>query len=396
MARIINYDFSKMQSAFVHLKSGKIDRALKELKTELNNFFKDSECRKVIYTNNKDKMFFGMTTYAILTNEEVDDIINNDNPVRVAKYSIEIDSKLIDYGFDSGEMTAILLHEVGHLVNDSSPAEEVRKAIDIGLARAHKTMDTDKQREAASLFNLAITDSIYKITSFFTKNDEEILADEFVYLCGYGKQLESALKRLKGSALNINKDVENKFITLKWVLRIYTNMGMYRYGAIKTLNRISDLTGSILEKDRASAVSDELKTVKPSAKAVSEATILAESHDRKNGLLHKIRRSGLRGIEQDLYEYQMRIRNVTDESEAIVLMRQINSRMAVLEDYLYNSQNLDPKEERRWESVLDKYEELRNQLSARAVYNQKQYGLFIDYNYADSYGSPTGDMPYLR
>lgn len=396
MARIINYDFSKMQSAFVHLKSGKIDRALKELKTELNNFFKDSECRKVIYTNNKDKMFFGMTTYAVLTNEEVDDIINNDNRVRVARYSIEIDSKLIDYGFDSGEMTAILLHEVGHLVNDSSPAEEVRKAIDISLARAHTTMDTDKQREAASLFNLAITDSMYKITSFFTKNDEEILADEFVYLCGYGKQLESALKRLKGSALNINKDVENKFITLKWVLRIYTNMGMYRYGAIKTLNRISDLTGSVLEKDRASAVSDELKTVKPSAKAVSEATILAESHDRKNGLLHKIRRSGLRGIEQDLYEYQMRIRNVTDESEAIVLMRQINSRMAVLEDYLYNSQNLDPKEERRWESVLDKYEELRNQLSARAVYNQKQYGLFIDYNYADSYGSPTGDMPYLR
>ena len=27
---------------------------------------------------------------------------------------------------------------------------------------------------------------------------------------------------------------------------------------------------------------------------------------------------------------------------------------------------------------------------------EKQYGLFIDYNYADSYGSPTGDMPYLR
>jgi hypothetical protein len=91
----------------------------------------------------------------------------------------------------------------------------------------------------------------------------------------------------------------------------------------------------------------------------------------------------------------MRIRNVDDEDEAIVLMRQINSRMSVLDDYICYA-DCNEQERKRWEKVYYKYDKIRDELANKSIYNHKSYGLFLDYNYADQYGSPTGGNPYYR
>ena len=90
-----NYDFSKLETAMSHLRQRQDRSVMNEIKTELNKFFKDSVCGDVIFTKNTDKLFFGMTTYfalpdtaGIMTGEFKD-------PVRIDRYWIEIDSKLL-------------------------------------------------------------------------------------------------------------------------------------------------------------------------------------------------------------------------------------------------------------------------------------------------------------
>lgn len=384
----VNYNFDNFDRAMSHLKNGQTNRACKELKTELNKFFKGSTCKEVIFTKNTDKLFFGMTTYCEMTTGQVTEAIFGDQPVRIQKYSIEIDSKLLDMGLQIRELTAVLLHEVGHVVNDSMPIEEVRRGMDKYMAEYESNLDIKKAEDLVPFFRFAIRDTIRKTTSLFNRNDEEILADEFVFRCGYGAELESAFRKIKANALSINSNMTNKFITLQWALQIYTNIGVHRLGAIKTLNRVKELSGSEYEKKEADQVITALKGKTP---VYESADVVHE--DSKRTLAAKLRRKGLRSMEEDLYEYQMRSRNVEDENEAIVLMRQINARMSTLDSYIYDSANLDKRDVARWQDLYDRYAVLRNELSKKTVYNNKSYGLWLDYNYANNV-SQSGDAFY--
>lgn len=386
----IKYNFSNFDKAMFHLKDAQTKKAINELETELNKFFKDSTCNQVIFTKNTDKLFFGMTTYCNISTSDVVECVMGDHPVRIKEYSIEMDSKLLEIGLTSRELTAVLLHEVGHIVNDSTPIDEVRKAVDRYIAEYNTVVNLHYKDDSAYIFRFAVQDSIRKAKSLFTRTDEEILADEFVFRCGYGEELEKAFKKIRSSALTINKNVSNKFIALQWAFQIYKNIGIHRLGAIKTLNKVKSLTGSELEKKELDMIIKGLN----GRKNVTESSIELIRETTKNSLPEKLRRKGLRSIEEDIYEYQMRIRNVDDEDEAIVLMRQINSRMSILDDYIYNSQNIDNKELERWHKLYDKYDLLRQELSKKTIYNNKSYGLWLDYNYATNF--PGATDAYLR
>ena len=64
----------------------------------------------------------------------------------------------------------------------------------------------------------------------------------------------------------------------------------------------------------------------------------------------------------------------------ILLMRQINNRMAILDEFLIEHPELSEKDRQHWEDIFNKYQTLREDLSSKAVYNRKMYGLFVDYN----------------
>lgn len=377
----INYKFENFDKAFAKLRNGDTDKAVKDIKFELNKFFKDSRCIDVMYTNNIDKPFFGMTTYCIMKNDEIDKVINSDEPIRITEYFIEIDSKLLtDVGLSSRELTAVLLHEVGHLVNDSTPIEDVRKAMDAYMAEFGTNMDIVASRDYNALFKFAVQDSIRKSRSMFTRRDQEVLADEFVFRCGYGHELEKAFRNIVAATPSLSKGIDNKFIALQWTLRIYKDLKINRLGAIKVLNRIADLSGSELEKKEIKNTVRQLKTC--NTNGINESATIIEESDKTNpGLVARIRRNGLKSIEEDLFEYQMRIRNVESEDDAIVLMRQLNTRMSVLDDYLCYGEGTE-QDRKRWEKVYYKYDLLREELSKKTVYNRKNYGLWLDYNYA--------------
>ena len=70
--------------------------------------------------------------------------------------------------------------------------------------------------------------------------------------------------------------------------------------------------------------------------------------------------------------------------------------IAVLDDEEFLKKTVDnnTKERERWEKLLHKYDILREELSKKTVYNHKQYGLWLDYNYASAMEGNSD--PYYR
>ena len=79
-------------------------------------------------------------------------------------------------------------------------------------------------------------------------------------------------------------------------------------------------------------------------------------------------------FEQDLYEYKMRIRHIADEDDAYYLMRMINTRISVIEDFLEH-ERLSEREHERWWTLLERYYSLREELANVTTYR---------YDYSDS------------
>ena len=85
--KTIYYDFSEFIEILHDIRdhNGR-SSDLNKLKNELNRFFKGQRCREVLYTNNTDKVFFGMSVLPIMNDEDVVYILNSDNDYIVKEY----------------------------------------------------------------------------------------------------------------------------------------------------------------------------------------------------------------------------------------------------------------------------------------------------------------------
>ena len=122
---------------------GKLNSSdLSTIKRELNRFFKDSTCLQVFYTDNTDKMFFGIMVNASIDAEKIYDYLMGTEGIRISRYSLEYDSHLFNpiMGFTGKELVALTIHEVGHVVNDITPIENARKYLDEYLAQNRETI----------------------------------------------------------------------------------------------------------------------------------------------------------------------------------------------------------------------------------------------------------------
>jgi hypothetical protein len=62
------------------------------------------------------------------------------------------------------------------------------------------------------------------------------------------------------------------------------------------------------------------------------------------------------------------------------VMRAINTRLNILDDYLYSGDEISEGERKHWQAVADRYRFLREELVKKKIWNRKNYGLFYDYN----------------
>lgn len=364
--------FEDMENILIEIKANPSPRALNNLKKELNSFFSGSKCRELIYTRNTDKLFFGMAVIPYFRPEVANRIISSEDPVQVEEYYLELDSKLFSpfLGLNRKELLAILLHEVGHMVNDSSPVDTLRKNLDKYLAVTNNSIKLTDNVHYQEILLFGIKDALRKITSVFSKPDDETIADSFVVMCGYGKYLESALDKITSNSYRLNRDVDNKFIVLSWVLRLYADVKLRRIVAIKNLQKAQLLTGSKFEKREMNNIIRELRKI-------DDDSLLEAGGVSK--FFANFTKKNIRQYEDDYYDYNLRVKNVNHEDDALSIMHSINVRINIIEDYLESGEDLSSAEVKRLTELVAKFRKLRDILANKNVYGSDYSRLYITY-----------------
>ena len=380
--RKISYDFSTLENIFDGaLARGDLKASdLSVIKRELNKFFKDSQCMQVYYTENTDKMFFGIIVNASIDADNIYEYLMGTKDIRISRYNLEYDSHLFNptLGMTAREIMALTLHEIGHVVNDMTPIQHARQYLDEYLAKTGESVPMSQSYNYRDILAYALKDFIAKDRSaFYTRDTDEILADDFARSYGYGPALESAMGKIiaKNSKLYTGTDVD-KFAVFIWTLGIYRHLGTRRIPAIRAINKAKALTGSRIEKMEMDNVLRRI--VRIDDHVLIEGTSDGGLVNKIKSRMRKMRYDTMRSLEDDFYEFNMRIRNVEDEDDALYLMRQLNTRISLIEDYV-NSEDLSPTEAKRWNESLEKFKRIRDDLSSTLVYKGKSYGLFIPY-----------------
>ena len=379
------YNLNKLEAVakrFVSCENHPTVSILNDLKREINSLFTEAKCEEIVYTKNTDKLFFGASVMPVINNEETLEIIMGTDDIRIKKYYLELDSKLLMIGLTDKEFVAVLLHEIGHMVINDIPVKRVRENIDMYFQDNDKVLNMKSSTQYTQLLNYAIKDTLRKVTSLRYKNNEEVLADSFVVMCGYGENLKTAEAKISSNLWSTTVGVkEPKLVILDWVFRVYTDMKFARIPAIKTLEKSKSYTGSVLEKKEIDKVIAAVRRI--DTDMVEEATYLSEAAKRKNSLFRRLKVNGLRSIEDDLYEYRVRVKNAETTDEAMYILRQINVRLTIIEDHIAY-ENLDEAEYAKYVDIANQYKELRDYLSKKKIYSKKNYSIWYDYDKFDS------------
>jgi hypothetical protein len=231
------------------------------------------------------------------------------------------------------EITAILLHEVGHIVCDVSTIDEVKKGIDDYYALTGDFTDLNMSKGYREIMAYALKDSVMKVGSLFSKiGNDEIMADAFVVSCGYGPDLQTAVDKISKSGSFINRNVDDRLITLSWALRLKSEFGVRRTPAIKTLNKAKALTGSRLEERELTYTANVLAHTKDT---MSEGLAFMDAvKDRFSAKFKRFKLAGIRAIKDDIYELNLKLRCADTEEDLALIIRTVNSDVAILQDYL--------------------------------------------------------------
>lgn len=375
-----------------------LDKSCKELEVALNNFFTDFRCKEVICNPNTDNQFFGIFvkpcgyTYEescrkILkgfysdtsVNDTGDlDIIPEYEDFKYTCYRIEIDGRMFrDFNFTYKELWAIMLREI-NILNSSEPTTKLRNIIDAYISLNNTHLDIQLIESMSTIFNMVTNITLHNITSVFTKHYFSKMDDipEIVKEYDLYEPFLSAYDKLISASV-LNNDIDCSTMMISWFFSNYENF--YNSRELEYLfRRAIDTESSMLVKRMIYSSLQSHVYISDNDRRYYLSKLVTEA-SKKKGLIFQMKRNGLKSIEEDLFEYNMRLRNVETQDEAILLMRQINSRMSILEDYL-REEDLEDEEYKRWESCYKKYLELRDALSKKTVYNRKMYGLFVDYN----------------
>lgn len=379
-----------------HIEEGKklysIDEICDMIKRELNKEFPDFQCRRVVFTANTDKQFFGVfiqpdfftsadmfhkKLFAGLydNGREVD--YDTFEPFKAKTYQIEIDGRLFKHGLSAIEIWAILFNEICAM-NSTKPIYQLRAMIDTYVASKGMHVNIDWINESHETFYLVSVITLHNLTSAFAKYGEDVSEPlDITVESGLGTHYTTAINILKENAAWHQPVADVTGLMLNWYF--------YHYNWIKENRNIEYMFRDVIESEASKLLRNiTFNALKQNVYVIDSDrkyyTVSIQEGAKKRGLIWQMKRNGIKSIEEDLFEYNMRVKNIETEDDAIVLMRQINSRMSILEDYL-NEEDMDDIDRKRWEECYKQYVDLRSTLSKKTLYKRKQMGLWMDYNY---------------
>lgn len=311
---------------------------------------------------------------------------------------IEIDSILLyDHNINAtaGEITAILLHEIGHVVGSNSMVNRMARAKEYMMMKFDNR--TRKLIPVISfipkLFNI-VTLQIFS-HQFNLQLMKEKEADELAFKEGYGEELYNILGKLiangKGDQVKktnkeLDKDVE---VTIDWLIVNIKELE-YRKDRLKKSLRILKMTspskflGNFITgiKDKIFRKDDEKMIEK--AVVINEAFILSNLRNKKmKAPAGAVDSSGRvrRLVARDLDIYRAELERVNTIDDKIFLLERLYDLMDVAEYAKYMLEE-NPKRVMQSEETIDAYilavQEIIAMTNARKI-SKTKYGLFIKY-----------------
>jgi hypothetical protein len=373
------FDFSLLEKLMALMIEDHTASTLAKVKDELNKFFIKSSCKSVIYTTNTDNLFFGIKVYPSMNGNDMIGIMGDADTTLPAGYFVEFDSKLFDpmLMLDEKELTALLIYEVGHIAYDTDTIDEVRKQIDIYFTKSDECFNLKSNRSYREVLAYAMKDSIAKVGSIFSKiGNNDIIADSFIIDCGYGAYLQSAVQKISRSDIYLNKSVDDRLLTLAWVLRLNSEFSIRRLPAIRTLTKAKSMTASELEKR-------ELKFTANILNNMNEPVIEGVFENIKNRFSKKFadfKAKGIRSVKNDVYELNLRLRCANTESDLLYIIRTLNTDIAILRDYL--TEDISDEEREEIYRILQDMYDIRDQ-AAKKKEIRNAYDSLIQVVYPD-------------
>lgn len=368
---------------------------LGDLKRAINNIFDENTCINVIYTLNTDKPYFGIKINPAIGPKDATIILATDEKVKLNKYQIEFDSRLFDIGLSDSELAALTIYEISEMMDNSYIFDNVRAAIDYNIITSDNIINIRDSVNYAQLIIFAIKDTMYKFASvLFKENPDDLLANSTIAAFEAEDYLLSAREKIVTSLAGEAIRTSNPSI-LVWMFTMCVDISHNSEIIKDTLKDARDFTASKLDLAEIDKTLNSLSRVGENL-AFTENTNLNKFFDKANigsvneiSIFKNLKRNGLRGIENELYEFAMRVKNCNDADTALLIIRSINSRIGILEDYIYQ-EKLSDYDYEHWMSVINQYKKLRADLSSKK-FKGKSYGLFIDYDQLDKLDHPDGN-----
>lgn len=352
----------------------------------LNSIFPNNYCTEVIYTKNTDKLMFGIYVNPVISPNDTISILTDGEPIVIKNYSVEIDSKLFDIGLTLDELIAYILFDISNMILYQNHINTIRQVINVYQMETNSSIIFTAVANRVKIFVFVIKDAMIKFSSLKYADNDSILSNPFINSDDdLRNSLIDAQNKIRSSVFGLGSAVKEPQLTLlQWALDLYINFDTRFNTALETLKQSKSFTASKLLKSEIDKAINSMMRMS-SLVATEAASIINEAKNR-GSLFANLKRNGLRAIEDDLYEYRIRAKNAESEEEAWYALKQINTRINMLEDYLYNEQDLSEADYDRWRNVINSYRALREELSTKKIVNKKNYGLFFDYDQLDQIG----------
>ena len=369
-------DLAASVHAFCTMKS---QATCNEIAKSLNKLYPNTHCKGVMYTNNTDNPFFGLVVMPVFDASMVYHIINGSSLCQVTDYYIEIDSKMVDVlvGQESYYLTALIVRNTSELLYDCSPIQQVRSMIDQYLVQTNSVIQYTDSIHYKEILLYGICDALRKITSIFD-NPAAIAPNELS--ARYELITADAMNKIKAAGLLDMRGYDNTpIVMLSWALRLYNDILSNRIPARHTLKKAIKFTGSQIE-------TKQYENLLRRIDRIDDYSLLHEGAfdaitDSIRNFFRQMKTNGVGKYEDDLYELQFEVNNCETQEEAMLLLHRINSRVAVIADYI-NTECETEREKKRWYKLLNEYNKLRGTLSKQKIYQNKTR-LYVNYGYDD-------------
>jgi hypothetical protein len=356
---------------------------------------------------NKAGNFFGMSIYPSMTTMDkmVDAMLNDKSHGSLLmeiwkenkNWVLEIDSiALYDRNLNANpaELTAMLIHEIGHIVFSNTIPQRVNKIIKFEVMNLnHQMRELCRKSMVNKLFELAIVDACNQRGYDYISVDTEIDADKFVIKEGYGNELDNFIAKLLATQGNrlINKSEGEKDkeveIMVKWAIDNITEIKMRKTKLkhlidVQVLKTPSAYVKELLTKIKTTFVKTEGNAYKA---ALAEQTLFNQ-HDKivAESILDFIDNIGkVKKIHQvDVDVLSVQIEKIENQDDKIYMLDQIydklelvNTGITLLDEGRANKVSQSKQTLVAFKVQLEK---MRMQVLNTKV-KEKQYGMFIKY-----------------